>query len=231
MTERLPCLGTLVEGSDALRRLLLPPRERVNFDVNRRVVDRDTRAAAMASRSRSARTSRSARGRTSAQPFEELCTVRPLGDADVVRGEQRVAATVDQRGRDLEAVSRDQLLEQRVLYCGICSGGRLRLQVGLDLRPQILQRLGATVVPRELVVERRRLLALQVDDLDVSKRTVFPASAGFPYSAGYGTSSVRRAPLVLSDELALERLRSSPPASTAHRRAASARRRRRASQR
>src|SRR5262249_16009208 len=39
IAQRLPCFGTLVEGPDPLRRLLLAPRECVNFGVKRRVVD------------------------------------------------------------------------------------------------------------------------------------------------------------------------------------------------
>ena len=168
--ERGPGLGSLVEGSNPLGRLALALGKGVDLRAHRRPRRAPGRPARRWRRAagRHARRARPAAAAARRRPASACSSSVPRRQANVQRGEHGVAAPVDQRRRHIEGVPCDQLIEDGVPHraIGTFASPGARGRRGLA-SAQLRERVAATVVACELVVERRQLLRAQVDDLDL----------------------------------------------------------------
>ena len=59
-------------------------------------------------------------------------------------------------------MAREELVEHRLAHRVVGALAGLPLEIGPDARPQLVERVAAAVVAREVVVERRQLLRAQI---------------------------------------------------------------------
>src|SRR5581483_9943691 len=142
---------------------------------------------------------------------ERLVAIGALRQTNVERLEQRGRAAFDERGRNVERVARDQLIEHGLPDRIVRALDGLPLEVGADARAEVGERFDARMIAREVVVERGELLREEVFDLDVEGGRL-PGESGVAVVRGIRHVEREARAGVLPDELPLERERERPGA-------------------